>query len=411
MSFREVTIADLERDGAILAIQDGNHGEKHPKATDYVPEGVPFIMASDLRMGRVDVEGANKLPQEITDRLRIGFCQGRDVLLSHKGSVGYVAIAPDHSPYLMLTPQVTYYRVDEKMLSPEFLSYAFREPRFQMHLASIAEQQGTRGYVGIRAQRQLKVSFADPPVQMRLVDVIKPYDDLIENNRRRMVLLDVAAKQLYREWFVRLRFPGHEHTRIRDGVPERWEKRTAHHALFVLSGGTPKTTDSDYWDGDIPFYTPKDAVDGLWVTDAKRTITELGLSNCNSKLYPKETVFISARGTVGKLNMAQRPMAMSQSCYALIGKDHVTQPFVFCAMFAAVETLKQQAVGAVFNAVIVDTFKRITLLVPDEKFMRLYDEAVRPLFDQIENLTLQNHKLAQARELLLPRLMSGELAV
>ena len=102
---------------------------------------------------------------------------------------------------------------------------------------------------------------------------------------------------------------------------------------------------------------------------------------------------------------------MNQSCYALIGKDHVTQPFVFCAMFAAVEMLRQQAVGAVFNAIIVDTFKRITLLVPDEKFLPLFDEAVRPLFDQIENLTLQNQKLAQARDLLLPRLMSGELAV
>lgn len=411
MSLREATIGELEKDGCIRAIQDGNHGEKHPKATDYVEEGIPFIMASDIRHGRVDIEGANKLPQEITDRLRIGFCEGGDVLLSHKGSVGYVAIAPEHDPYLMLTPQVTYYRVDENRLLPEFLSYAFRDPQFQKRLVSTAGQQGTRGYVGIRAQRQLKVWFADLSVQRSLVDAIQPYDDLIENNRRRMALLEEAARQLYREWFVRLRFPGHEHTRIIDGVPEGWERKSAYDALEILSGGTPKTTVSDYWGGDIRFYTPKDAVDGVWVTDAERSITEQGLANCNSKLYPRETVFISARGTVGKLNMAQRPMAMSQSCYALVGKLELGQPFVFFAMQAAVEALKQQAVGAVFDAIIVETFKRIHILIPDAKLLRLFDESFRPVLHQIENLTIQSQKLRAARDLLLPRLMSGEIAV
>jgi type I restriction enzyme S subunit len=216
---------------------------------------------------------------------------------------------------------------------------------------------------------------------------------------------------VYQEWFVRLRFPGYEHTCIVDGVPEGWEKKTALDAIQVLSGGTPKTTNPDYWDGEIPFYTPKDAEDGIWVTECERTVTELGLKNCNSKLYPKKTVFISARGTVGKLNMAQRPMVMSQSCYALVGKDHLTQTFVYSAMQVAVESLRQQAVGAVFDAIIVDTFNRITLLVPDNKIVRLFDETIRPMFEQVENLTIQNQKLRTARDLLLPKLMSGEIAV
>ena len=159
MTFAELTIGELEAAACIVEIQDGNHGEKHPKANNYVPEGIPFIMASDIRDGRVDLEGANKLPQDITDKLRIGFCEGGDVLLSHKGSVGYVATAPDHFPYLMLTPQVTYYRVDDEKLSPDFLSYAFKDPLFQKRLINFAGEQGTRGYVGIRAQRKLKIRF------------------------------------------------------------------------------------------------------------------------------------------------------------------------------------------------------------------------------------------------------------
>ncbi|MGE0810555.1 MAG: restriction endonuclease subunit S [Bradyrhizobium sp.] len=259
--------------------------------------------------------------------------------------------------------------------------------------------------------KEQKFSFPLLPTQVRIAAVLSAYDDLIENNRRRMALLEEAARQLYREWFVRLRFPGHEHARIIDGVPEGWERKTAYDALEILSGGTPKTSVSDYWDGDIPFYTPKDAVDGLWVTDAERSITEMGLAQCNSKLYPRETVFISARGTVGKLNMAQRPMAMSQSCYALFGKEGLGQPFVFFAMQAAVEALKQQAVGAVFDAIVVETFKRIHLLIPDEKLLRLFDESFRLVLQQVENLTIQNQKLGTARDLLLPRLMSGEIAV
>jgi len=262
-------------------------------------------------------------------------------------------------------------------------------------------------------EKLLSLEFDVPRVneQTRIADILSTYDDLIENNRRRMVLLEDSARLLYREWFVRLRFPGHEHTRIADGVPEGWERKTALEAISVLSGGTPKTSVPDYWDGEIPFYTPKDATDGIWVTGCERTVTELGLQNCNSKLYPRETVFISARGTVGKLNMAQRSMAMSQSCYALVGKGHLTQTFVYAAIQSAVDALRQQAVGAVFDAIVVDTFKRINLLVPPSGMLRLFDETVRTIFEQVENLTLQNQKLRAARDLLLPRLMTGDIAV
>lgn len=259
--------------------------------------------------------------------------------------------------------------------------------------------------------RQIKVALPDYPTQRQIVAVLTAYDELMENNRRRMELLEESARLLYREWFVRLRFPGHEHARLTDGIPAGWERRTAYDAVEILSGGTPKTTNQEFWDGEIPFYTPKDATDSIWVTDCERTISEAGLKNCNSRLYTKEAVFISARGTVGKLNMAQRPMAMSQSCYALVGKDHVTQCFLFLAMREAVEALQQQAVGAVFDAIIMDTFKRITLLVPEPRMVLLFDDFARPVFSQLENLMLQNQKLRAARDLLLPRLMSGEIAV
>ena len=300
--------------------------------------------------------------------------------------------------------------LNKRRLDQRFLYYLFNTRSVRAQIAGSASGTKVRHTAPERIGR---VEVKLPPVeaQRTIAATLTAYDELMENNRRRMELLEESARLLYREWFVRLCFPGHEHARITNGIPQGWERRTAYDAVEILSGGTPKTTNPDFWDGEIPFYTPKDATDSIWVKDCERTITESGLNNCNSRLFPKQTVFISARGTVGKLNMPQRPMAMSQSCYALVGKDHVSPCFLFSAMQEAVEALQQQAVGAVFDAIIMDTFKRITLLVPEPRMVRLFDDFAKPVFSQLENLMLQNQKLRAARDLLLPRLMSGEIAV
>ncbi|ENB4343112.1 restriction endonuclease subunit S [Vibrio parahaemolyticus] len=246
--------------------------------------------------------------------------------------------------------------------------------------------------------------------QIRIADFIATYDDFIENNRRRIQLLEESARLLYQEWFVRLRFPGHEQAKIIDGVPEGWERTTADKVMNILSGGTPKTKMPEFWNGGIPFFTPKDAK-GLFTHDTEKTITELGLSKCNSHLYPKYTVFITARGTVGKLSFAQRPMAMNQSCYALIAKDGISQEFLYSSLKASIDQFKARASGAVFDAIVVDTFKDIPFLIPGPALRDEFTKQVKLLFNQVDNLSIQNIKLAQARDLLLPKLMSGELAV
>ncbi len=298
---------------------------------------------------------------------------------------------------------------DEKKADARFIKYLF-DATIQRRV-----QQFTQGAAqdNLSQEKLLSIEFSVPDVgkQKQIADILSTYDDLIENNRRRMALLEEGAQELYRGWFVRLRFPGHEHTLIAKGVPEGWGKTNALQAMDVLSGGTPKTAISDYWDGDISFYTPKGASDYCYVLDTERSITELGLKNCNSRLYPLDTVFISARGTVGKLNLARYPMAMSQSCYALIGKGHVSQFFLYCALKESIEYLKQHAVGAVFDAVVVDTFKLIPFMVPESKIVRLFEEAVTPILRQVGNLLEQNKKLKAARDVLLPRLMSGEISV
>jgi type I restriction enzyme S subunit len=219
-------IKDLIADGAILEIQDGNHGEKHPTSADYVDAGIPFLMARDFRGGQLDLAGACKIPKSLADSLRIGFARANDVLLTHKGSVGLVAIVPKVPDYVMLTPQITYYRTNPSKLLNTYLKYALQAPFFRQQLDSFSAQS-TRPYIGITAQKELEIDIPSLPMQRRIADMLSAYDELIENNQKRIRTLEQMAYSLYREWFVLFRFPGHEKFKRVDSIlgeiPEGWE--------------------------------------------------------------------------------------------------------------------------------------------------------------------------------------------
>lgn len=168
---RLTPLGDLVEAGVIAPPQDGNHGEKHPKASDYVGDGIPFVMASDLLDGAVDFARCKQIPKLLADSLRIGFAERGDVLLSHKGTVGQVAhLADTPTEYVMLTPQVTYYRVrDRDQLEPLWLFYCFLSPDYQMQLRRY-ERQSTRAYVGITAQRELKIPVCEVSIQRDLLN-------------------------------------------------------------------------------------------------------------------------------------------------------------------------------------------------------------------------------------------------
>ena len=178
----------------------------------------------------------------------------------------------------------------------------------------------------------------------------------------------------------------------------------------VLGGGTPQTTKAEYWCGSIPFFTPKDAM-GLYVLTTEKSLTETGLNNCNSQLYPVNTVFVTARGTVGKLVIAGVPMAMNQSCYALIGNNGYGQYFVYHLALKTVEHLKHKASGAVFDAIVTRDFDSEIVAVPPIEAIKLFEDNVKPIYETILNNENESARLVTLRDTLLPRLMSGELSV
>ena len=183
-------------------------------------------------------------------------------------------------------------------------------------------------------------------------------------------------------------------------------------AINILSGGTPKTKEPSYWeDGTIPFFGPGDVKGAVYTLETEKHITELGLDNCNSSLYPVNTVFLTARGTVGKVAIAGRPMAMNQSCFAFSGIDWFPQTYIYQVIKRAVRSLKAKSNGATFAAINTRDLKDEMIPMPHRNAVEEYDKWATPLYALMLANEEESIRLASLRDALLPKLMSGEVDV
>ena len=189
------TFNDLLREGYIIDIQDGNHGNAHPKANDYVTRGIPFIMANNLVNGALDLVNCKFLKKEQTDKLRIGFSIEGDVLLTHKGTIGRTAIVPRVESYVMLTPQVTYYRVNDSRLSNKFLKYFCEGDYFQNRLEKLSAQS-TRSYIGITNQKNLLMAMPTLEEQEQIVSNLEIFDEKLGNGVAKLEQFQILKKGL-----------------------------------------------------------------------------------------------------------------------------------------------------------------------------------------------------------------------
>ncbi len=377
------------------------------------PSDVPLIKGENIAQGHIAWEKSRYWPvTEAEEYERFRLAAGDIVLAMDRpwvtAGLKWARLRP-HDPPSLLVQRVARLRA-KPGLRQDFLTHVIGSSAFSEYVRHIMGGTNVPHISGSQI-KAFRFRLLEETEQAAIESTLSAYDDLIENNRRRIALLEQAARLFFREWFVHFRFPGHEHIKMIDGLPEGWLRRTVYEVAHVMSGGTPKTSIPSYWDGGIPFYTPRDSTDYVYAYETERTLTEEGLQSCNSTLYPKNTIFIGARGSVGKINLAQTAMAMNQTCYALLAKNESRQTFLYFALAERVTELKAHAVGSVFDAIIVDTFKRLPFIEPPNSLTTEFTSLATPLVNQIDNLATQNRALAQARDLLLPRLMSGEIAV
>jgi type I restriction enzyme, S subunit len=243
--------------------------------------------------------------------------------------------------------------LDEHRLTKRFLYYLFNTKNVRDQISATA----TGGKVRHTAPERIgQVKFRIPPPhsQRCIAGVLSAYDDLIENNRRRMALLEEAARQLYREWFVRLRFPGHEHTRVANGVPEGWEKKRIGDVADCVGGGTPSTTVSAFWeDGDVTWVTPTDVTRNshFVLLDSEKKITEAGLQNSSAKLVPPHAVLMTSRASVGFFAVAGREVCTNQGFISIVPHEPMLWPYFLFHLSERVEEIRLMGSGSTYPEV------------------------------------------------------------
>ena len=281
--------------------------------------------------------------------------------------------------------------------------------RFQLFTQGAAQDN-------LSQEKLLSIKFLvpEPAVQKNIADILSSYDDLIENNRRRIALLEEAARLLYREWFVHLRFPGHEHVKIADGLPAGWDWWTFDHVCDAIGGGTPKTSKPEYWnDGDILWYTPTDITRNscLALLDSATKITEAGLRGSSAKMLPAGTVLMTSRASVGFFGVIDTPSCTNQGFISIIPNDPRARMYLLHNLMHRVGEIRSHAGGATYKEINKGKFRALLVVIPEASLLREFEEQASTLHAQVRSLHAINQKLAQARDLLLPRLMNGEIAV
>ena len=259
---------------------------------------------------------------------------------------------------------------------------------------------------------RLAITIPEYRIQERIASVLSAYDDLIENNRRRIQLLEQAARLLYKEWFARLRFPGHDHVKVRDGVPEGWTEGIVSDFYFTSSGGTPSRKNPGFYTGGIPWVKTQELT-ANFIFSTEEKITDEAVKHSSAKLFPKHTVLIAMYGaTIGQAAILSVPSTTNQACCAIIPRE-VGISYVYAYLFFRHHKtdLMSLGQGAAQNNISQKVIKSFRMILPRKEILESFLETAYPFFDQIEILEKVNLHLAKARDLLLPRLMSGYIAL
>jgi type I restriction enzyme S subunit len=260
-----------------------------------------------------------------------------------------------------------------------------------------------------------KIKLRVPPQNQwgNIASTLSAYDDLIENNRRRIQLLEQAARLLYKEWFVHLRFPGHEHTQIIDGVPEGWEKKKIAEVCETIGGGTPSTKVSEYWDGDITWVVPSDITNNnsLILLKSERKITEKGLRESSAKLVPAESILMTSRASVGFFALMDHEVCTNQGFINIVPHDNQSRMYLLFNLLSRVNEIRSNAKGTTYPEISKGRFREMDITIPSKILMEQFGEIAYDVIRQVRCLMRSNMNLTKARDLLLPKLMNGEVAV
>lgn len=419
--WRTVEIASL-----CEGIFDGPHAT--PKKT---AQGPIFLGISSLERGRLNLTNTEHLSEEDFSKWtkRVVPREG-DIVFSYETRLGEVAIIPADLR-CCLGRRMALMRIDRTKALPEYVLYAYMSPAFQAVIKARTVHGSTVDRIPLTEFGSFPISVPCLRTQREITEILGVLDDRITHLRETNKTLESIAQAIFKSWFVdfepvRTKMEGRQPEGMDEEtaalfpdsfeesglglIPTQWSARSFHEMIRIIGGGTPKTSNPDYWGGHIPWYSVVDVPSGAdtFVVNTEKKITQAGLEGSSTKLLPFGTTIISARGTVGKLALTGCEMAMNQSCYGLRGQNNDIY-FTYFSAQRLVENLKQQAHGSVFDTITTATFKGVRVASPPPSIIAKFETNVEILMERVLVNLKTLTSLAQLRDTLLPRLISGQL--
>ena len=297
---------------------------------------------------------------------------------------------------------------DKNILNVRFLCYALNQ---QLKLLKTMSSGSTTKFLTIRMLHDLDIPFPDITIQNRIVGVLGTIDDLIENNQKQINLLEEAAQRLYKEWFIDLRFPGHESTSIVNGLPEGWEKGKIINYFTTVLGGTPSRANKEYWGGNIRWINSGE-VNKLRIIKESEFISELGLKKSATKLMPVHTTVLAITGaTLGQVSYTEIETCANQSVVGIYDQQKVYSEYIYLAVSNEIKSIISKATGGAQQHNNKDIVTSFEIMLPSADANDQFKAIISPLFTKITDCYITIEKLSEARDRLLPKLMNGELEV
>ena len=407
---------------------DGTHAT--PKAVD---EGKPLVTSKNIVGGTLDLGDCYNISLEDYEEIkRRSYVSQWDVLFSMIGSVGEVYLEKNKRIEYAVKNVGVFSCLNEKRA--QWLYYYLKSPT----AAKIIKNQlsgAVQKFLGLGALRNFPIpQFIEERYES--VSFLSALDAKIELNQRLNAELEGMAKLLYDYWFVQFDIPmsaaqaaaigkprlqGQPYRAsggkiiynetLKREIPAGWEGGNILAISEIGSGATPSKKSPEFWGGNVPFFTPTDAESEPFCLGTEDHITQLGLKNSATRLYPKGTLFVTARGSVGKAMIISRAMAMNQSCYALRPKDGVGSAFLYFHTLSLMEYLKAKSSGSIFKSIVTNDLNFTPAVVPSSQDLIAFNEVAEPIFQSILINQEQNQELTALRDWLLPMLMNGQVTV
>lgn len=369
---------------------------KTPKKSDY---GIKLVTAKIIKQGRISLDGPYEYikPETYEEVMRRGIPLIDDILITTEAPLGEVALIKSEE-IIALAQRVILLRINKKVADSKFIYQALKTPLMQGRL--YARATGTT-VLGIKNPELRKVEIPLPPLptQRKIASILSAYDDLIENNLKRIKLLEEKAFLRYKQI-------------VRD---EKMNEFLIEEICDTIGGGTPSTGNNQYWDGgDILWFSPTDLTkhNSIVLLDSEKKITELGLQKSSAKLVPPKTILMTSRASIGYFGLINRSVSTNQGFINIIPKKDYYRAYLLFNLKSRKEEIIGNANGSTFLEISKTKFRQMKVKFPvDESILLDFETEFESIFNFIENLLKQNTKLREARDILLPRLMNGQIEV